>query len=918
MAYPFVHGVPRVAVDFGQDLRSLFGFSQAGTMTSYPGVNVTHDGSSQNAEDWTVRLDNASAVGSALLDFSQSGSQIATSNYWWNTQDNHVATGNALDVANSPGPLWRALMTLIAARIAASRRPDAFMWSQGTTDMTADPTALATYETVLGNLFDAVRAAAGVSTLPIFINRIGRHQTANDAGAEGIRQAQRNVAAAKTRVYFSAEEYPYRFGVVGNKTGAGLTVGSNVVALADTSGLTMNTGVSHPSLPLGAFISAISTNVSVTLLYQINGVSWPANATATVSGQTIYMLDGVHLYPASDGVQPLDTAGGTRHNEIDGFYAVFKAAARRVAQVFGKGGVAASQGPYLSDVLGYTGATKVRAALTHVAGTDLVMPANSVSGWFVALDGVTQNLVGAERVDATHIDLLLGAPLFGTSLVAQYAWGAMNRKGYDGFIFDNATPVAFPVQAVDPISRAVATAPDGGGTVTVAAPTHFENAGALTAYTFTAAIPGPGRYILGVGTRKSAGAPVINALTAAGAIGRPLAQINSAAGNINLTAMYVVDAPSAGDVVVTFAAAGLRCGLGVWPITGFNPLTSVAALPFATTANPATTTLAVPAGGAVIGYLFGGSGATPTTTWSGATEDFDLVVSSTLIHSGGHAAVPAGGNVTVTATMTANGQGSGAIFVVIGPDNGDPSKIVAGAGNFALSGQAASLVTGRRLAAAPGSFVFSGDAMTPLVDHKLTAAAGSFALAGQAATLSYAGGATWTTVYDESGVLNGTDDGGGDGGATFVIVARSALLAAAAGKTKARVTIRYGSACPAGGSLPASFYFGQGASTGDEYDFAAAPVAVTFPSAITPGPNLEYVSDPITLPQNWDATKNYCLAFVLSDGAATMTTVYAPVTGAQNYYMDPGTNPPAQVDKSGGTAFTADHAWFLTKIEVSA
>lgn len=195
---------------------------------------------------------------------------------------------------------------------------------------------------------------------------------------------------------------------------------------------------------------------------------------------------------------------------------------------------------------------------------------------------------------------------------------------------------------------------------------HAENGSALSTYTFANAIPGAGRYVIGIGTRQTTGTPSISSVTGAGTAATAVNSVASGSGNISLTAMYIVDAPAAGNVVVTLAMSALRCGIGVWKIVGSNAATPIAGTQ-TSTANPAAATLTVPDRGAIVGYVFGGNSTAPTATWAGATEDFDLVVSSVLIHSGAHANVASGAAIAVSATLSANSLGNGAVFAAVQP-----------------------------------------------------------------------------------------------------------------------------------------------------------------------------------------------------------------------------------------------------------
>lgn len=667
--YPFIRGTPRVARNLAADLRSLFDYSTSGTITGYDTGKLFHDGSAQAAEDWTVRIDNLAAGGSALLDISQAGSQIATSNYWWNTQNNTAATGNGADTADTPGPLWRALITAIEARVTAEFPPAAFVWSQGTTDMTADVNVLATYKTVLTALFNAVRTAAG-ATIPIFILRIGRHQTATDAGAENIRQVQREISSEMAKIYFGAEEYPYRMAVAGSYA-AGTTNGSNVVTIANTTGLTVNDGIEGAEIPVGAYITTLTANTSVALSRLVNGVALPATATATNASATVYRVDNVHLYPGADGTQPLDTAGGTTHNGTDGFYAVFKALARRIGDVFGADGVAASQGPRVTGIASvYSSGNRVRVNLSHDAGTDFTI--GDTTGWRLEVDNVAQTLVGVEKVSATQVDILTASAISGTTAEVQYGYGAMNRADYSKFIVDNASPVAFPIQALAPVNASISTPAAGAGPLSVSFLNSQVDATDLTQYAFSGTGATDGRIFIGIGARGSASF-TIPLVTINGVPATSLVQVTSGSGGVARTALFVADVPAgaSGGIVIRMSVGVLRCGIGLWKATGYNA-NSVIHASGSSTADPATASFAAPANGAVIGYGFAAHSTTVTGAWSGVTgitESFDQAIEgTTMFHTGAIATGLSAGTIGPQVDWSATpANGAGAVFASFGP-----------------------------------------------------------------------------------------------------------------------------------------------------------------------------------------------------------------------------------------------------------
>lgn len=444
--YPYLRGTPNVAVQFATSLRALFGLPSVRTFNRYNTNTIVHDGSSQNAADWSVRLDNYSSGGSAVLSSNSTTTDRNNGNFWWNDIDSSAATGNAADVINSPGPLLRAAIAGIAARTAAGFPIDFFDWSQGTAEggLNANDPLTAIYKAVLRDqIFGRIRAASGNPTLPIFIYRNGRHQTAGDDAQERVRKVQSELVAEMTNCHIAAEEYPYRFAITGSSTGD-VTIGSNVIAnVASVAAFGVNQGIEAAAFPAGAYVSAIGAN-SLTISILVNGVVTPCNATATASGQTISNLDNVHLYPGSTA-QPMDTAGNTQHNATDGFYAVRAVAARRIAQVFGKGGITAARGPYVSGVACQKGQNTLTVSIAHVAGTDFTM--GDKTGWRVTLDGTAVPIVSVAKVNATTVTITLADDIYAATVGVQYGWGTMNRADRTQFIFDNATPIAYPMQA---------------------------------------------------------------------------------------------------------------------------------------------------------------------------------------------------------------------------------------------------------------------------------------------------------------------------------------------------------------------------------------------------------------------------------------------------------------------------------------
>jgi len=132
---------------------------------------------------------------------------------------------------------------------------------------------------------------------------------------------------------------------------------------------------------------------------------------------------------------------------------------------------------------------------------------------------------------------------------------------------------------------------------------------------------------------------------------------------------------------------------------------------------------------------------------------------------------------------------------------------------------------------------------------------------------------------------------------------------------RCRVTI-YLTQFDVGASIVA--HIGKKSPAGDAYDFAGTPSQVIWAggSGTLPGSGLvsqEYVSDWFTLPENFDPTSDYLVAFGLT---GIISSRNVTVAGNSAHYKG-GAPDPAQVDKTG-YATQADLTKFISKIEISS
>jgi hypothetical protein len=159
-------------------------------------------------------------------------------------------------------------------------------------------------------------------------------------------------------------------------------------------------------------------------------------------------------------------------------------------------------------------------------------------------------------------------------------------------------------------------------------------------------------------------------------------------------------------------------------------------------------------------------------------------------------------------------------------------------------------------------------------------------------------------------ILNNTNTGWQ--GYTLVTVLNAADLKPSSG-SEVRIAIAFGAAS-AGQTTVA--YIGQQATSGDPYDFKATPAQFTFGGIGTithDGVQQLYFSDWITLPEAWDNTKNYCVAFQFSAGGTTdIRHTSATSTSGITYYKAIAAEA-ATVDKSGYSPLFSGNA-VLTEI----
>ena len=135
--------------------------------------------------------------------------------------------------------------------------------------------------------------------------------------------------------------------------------------------------------------------------------------------------------------------------------------------------------------------------------------------------------------------------------------------------------------------------------------------------------------------RTSAGVPSITGVTVAGNSATLVEELHAGSSSYNIASLWQISlsSGSASDIEVIAGVTLLRCNIGVYYATGTD----------ATPTNTYSSNLTAPAasvdcnaGGFIIGIACTSAGVTDSTSWTGITEDYDVVLESYLLLSGAH------------------------------------------------------------------------------------------------------------------------------------------------------------------------------------------------------------------------------------------------------------------------------------------
>lgn len=172
-----------------------------------------------------------------------------------------------------------------------------------------------------------------------------------------------------------------------------------------------------------------------------------------------------------------------------------------------------------------------------------------------------------------------------------------------------------------------------------------------------------------------------------------------------------------------------------------------------------------------------------------------------------------------------------------------------------------------------------------------------------------------TTVFDASATLAGTDDGNGNSNVNFRQVIKHNVLSAATGN-QVRITVLFGSSEGTENPAVDDLWFGQlNPTTFTAFD--GNQVHVTFPTALNGAASQSYVSDWVTLGQNWDNTQDYLAAFHATNGASCHTS-FASQANADQWGDSGGSSTSSQTNPLSFILFNTGAIAFIAKIEIQA
>lgn len=190
----------------------------------------------------------------------------------------------------------------------------------------------------------------------------------------------------------------------------------------------------------------------------------------------------------------------------------------------------------------------------------------------------------------------------------------------------------------------------------------------LTTYTFSSHAIGTAsatRYIVvGVSVRASTTSALTSSVTVGGNSATKIKELNNTTNNCCSASLHIIAVASGttADIVVTHSRSAIATGIGVWAVydvSSATPTDSASTTSDSSGNLNCDTTI----GDVIIGCAV--SAGTPTTTWTGATEDYDQAMDAYVMHGASAVADATASPRTITCDWVGTSTAPVAVAVVL-------------------------------------------------------------------------------------------------------------------------------------------------------------------------------------------------------------------------------------------------------------
>jgi hypothetical protein len=197
--------------------------------------------------------------------------------------------------------------------------------------------------------------------------------------------------------------------------------------------------------------------------------------------------------------------------------------------------------------------------------------------------------------------------------------------------------------------------------------TNVSSTSNLTTYTFNSTSIGSAatdRYVV-IGASGSSGTTSgISSITVNGNNATELVQVS---GSTVAAGLFIAAVPTGttANIVVTFGGGKERCDVGVWKVTKLNSATpyDTASLGSGLSVNTGSVNIDTRVGGILLSYVHRGGVNSGTTTWTGATENYDTTLESRIISGASLNNTPTETNRLIQTDFTSSATGLALVAV---------------------------------------------------------------------------------------------------------------------------------------------------------------------------------------------------------------------------------------------------------------